>query len=634
VNTTLLWDNFAAYSLQIGLLIGIAAAAPGLFRMRLPGAKLLYWQLLLAACLVLPLMQPWKRAIVAPIDIGVTTKTIATLPAHTPQQRPFPTRQAVLFVLATGVLVRIGWLAVGAYKLRKLRLNSSFHGIHQGSMVMLSSDIASPVTFGWRDPVVLLPVRYLELDGPVQEAILCHELLHVERRDWLFTLAEETVRAIFWYHPAIWWLLGEIQLAREQTVDSLVIERTEAREEYVDALLAIAGAKPQMDLALAPLFLRKRHLKQRVVSILKEVRMSKTTMIPRFVMGVAVVAAGCWIATGVFPLAAAPQLANDAPGVTVDVQGATLLHRSPVSYPVAARNRGVQGTVMVEATLDSSGGVSDAHVVSGPEELRKAALQSVLQWHFAGGAAGTKRTIGIAFQAPTETPGVVGGVAGGVPGGVQGGVLGGVIGSVPTNLSPAETAARLQAMDLEMRRRVELQERAAAQPRTVTKIEVVGLSDSVRSELLARLPVHEGDTMDMQSMARIMSAVREFDEHLVTSTRSNGTETTIRIQAPYAPAPEGSAAVNTAAGGPTLVRKVNPAYPPLAKQARISGEVHLSAIIAADGTVKKLEVISGHPLLVPPALEAVKQWVYQPTLLNGNPVDVKTEITVTFTLSE
>ena len=131
------------------------------------------------------------------------------------------------------------------------------------------------MTFGWRKPVVLLPARFPELDRRIQDAILCHELLHVERRDWLFTISEEVVRAIFWFHPAIWWLLGEIQLAREQAVDSQAIERTQARDEYVDALLAFAGAKPQMDLAPAPLFLRRRHLRQRVMSIFKEVRMSE-----------------------------------------------------------------------------------------------------------------------------------------------------------------------------------------------------------------------------------------------------------------------------------------------------------------------------------------------------------------------
>ena len=83
-----------------------------------------------------------------------------------------------------------------------------------------------------------------------------------------------------------------------------------------------------------------------------------------------------------------------------------------------------------------------------------------------------------------------------------------------------------------------------------------------------------------------------------------------------------------------LVRQPKPVYPPLAKQARISGVVRLNAIIAKDGTIQNLQVINGHPLLVPSALEAVKQWVYQPTLLNGEAVEVVTQIDVNFTLSQ
>jgi len=82
-----------------------------------------------------------------------------------------------------------------------------------------------------------------------------------------------------------------------------------------------------------------------------------------------------------------------------------------------------------------------------------------------------------------------------------------------------------------------------------------------------------------------------------------------------------------------LVKQVRPVYPPLARQARIQGTVRLQAIIAKDGTVQKLEVINGHPLLIPSALQAVKQWRYKPTLLNGQPVEVVTQIDVNFTLS-
>jgi periplasmic protein TonB len=83
-----------------------------------------------------------------------------------------------------------------------------------------------------------------------------------------------------------------------------------------------------------------------------------------------------------------------------------------------------------------------------------------------------------------------------------------------------------------------------------------------------------------------------------------------------------------------LVNRVQPIYPPLARQTRISGTVKLHAIIAKNGAVESLTVVSGHPLLVQSALDAVKQWRYQPTLLNGDPVEVDTEIDVIFSLAQ
>ncbi|MGH9656941.1 MAG: TonB family protein [Bryobacteraceae bacterium] len=83
-----------------------------------------------------------------------------------------------------------------------------------------------------------------------------------------------------------------------------------------------------------------------------------------------------------------------------------------------------------------------------------------------------------------------------------------------------------------------------------------------------------------------------------------------------------------------LVTMVRPVFPPLARQARISGVVRLEAIINRDGTIQNLRVASGHPLLAPAALEAVRQWRYQPTLLNGDPVEVSTVIDVHFLLGQ
>ncbi len=82
-----------------------------------------------------------------------------------------------------------------------------------------------------------------------------------------------------------------------------------------------------------------------------------------------------------------------------------------------------------------------------------------------------------------------------------------------------------------------------------------------------------------------------------------------------------------------LIRKVNPAYPPLARQARIQGTVILQAQISKDGSIENLQLISGHPMLAPAAIEAVKQWKYKPYLLNGEPVEVDTQVQVNFTLA-
>ena len=108
------------------------------------------------------------------------------------------------------------------------------------------------------------------------------------------------------------------------------------------------------------------------------------------------------------------------------------------------------------------------------------------------------------------------------------------------------------------------------------------------------------------------------------------------VAAPPPPPPAAPKQTRIKLGGQVVAAKLvaqpQPVYPPLARQARIQGNVVLHAIIDKDGRVGELQVISGHPLLVQSALEAVKNWRYQPTQLNGDPVEVDTTITVSFVL--
>jgi TonB family protein len=92
--------------------------------------------------------------------------------------------------------------------------------------------------------------------------------------------------------------------------------------------------------------------------------------------------------------------------------------------------------------------------------------------------------------------------------------------------------------------------------------------------------------------------------------------------------------VSQGVGEGLIVSKVEPVYPPLARAARIQGAVVLKALINQTGDVESLDLVSGHPMLGPAAIEAVKQWKYRPYMLNGNAVRVETQVTVNFALSQ
>lgn len=83
-----------------------------------------------------------------------------------------------------------------------------------------------------------------------------------------------------------------------------------------------------------------------------------------------------------------------------------------------------------------------------------------------------------------------------------------------------------------------------------------------------------------------------------------------------------------------LIRRVDPVYPPLARSARIQGPVVLVAVISKAGAIENLHAVSGHPMLVPAAIDAVRQWLYRPYILNSEPIEVETQITVNFSLAE
>lgn len=669
MSPALVWSNILAYSLQIGLLVGLGALAPAVLRMRMPRARLLYWQVLLVACLALPWVRNWRQEVVAGTIQVSGVVTAAASSSSAPVHRTIPFAAIALWILAAGVAIRLGWLAVGLARLAVYRRrgqdiprNLRPPGAMASAALLLSDDVAGPVTFGWRDPVVLLPASFPTLDAEMRDAIVCHELLHVHRRDWLFTISEELVRAVLWFHPAIWWVIGEIQLAREQTVDQAVIETTQARGPYVDTLLLMAGAsvsraQAQLDLAPAPMFLRRRHLRRRLMEVVKEVSMptvSKARWICVMSVATVMLAATCWLATGAFPLMAAPQVVNDAAGVAVNINGSQLMHRASVPYPAEALAKGVEGTVVVQMKLDANGEVSDATVLSGPDELRKGVLQSVLTWHFDKSAASSTRVVNIDFVRPVTTG----------------------------QVRLAETMQRSQQPVPAPRQATTNPANMAFAPPPpppppptsgkLDRIVVTGLSDSARAELLSRLPVHEGGEWSGQMFAAVTDAVKQFDPHLTIGLArfaAAGGQLELRIGlsnsggvtlpngtfvARYTAVGQGSGVgYGSGSGGPvaaafqrsdvfsvgngttppSVLSKVDPEYSEEARAAKYSGSVMLSVVVGTDGRADDINVVKSLGLgLDEKAVEAVQRWVFKPGMNQGVPVKVRAQIEINFRL--
>jgi TonB family protein len=630
--TALLLDNLLHWSGQVMVIGALGVVLPLLLRVRHARTQLLYCHFLLVLCLLLPLIQPWRH----PVTVmgHETTTTSPAGPIFTTTHvgsEALPWNAIVLWILLAGAAARLCWLAVGLWRIRRYRVaatplfpipaavKAACALTQTDVLVCLSSSAPGPLTLGFVHPVVLLRESFLGLGEEAQRAIVCHELRHVRSHDWLVTVLEEIVGALLWFNPAIWWLLAQTRLAREQVVDQEVVRLTCARDPYIDALLAIAGKRAGQDLAPAPLLLRRRHLTHRIHYLLKEAPMSKIRLLTSYAFIAAVLALAGWFTFATLPLVGSPQVkeaeALDQAGVSVDA-GGTILHRVAVPYPPEARAQHIEGTVVAELTLRKNGEVADAHVVSGPEELRAAVLWSVLQWHYA--------TDGQSPQTVQVT----------------------VDFSAPNLANPPAPNPQMEALA-----------NSKEAHGILASIDASALPEPLRSAVWEKVQSFQGQPLSNYLMRQIEKATAAVDNHIGFMWQNNkdrtATTLTLFLSPPFIPAPpfdhpalEPRISSQTAyqfpatgkprillgegAAAEKLVHKVAPAYPPQAEAAHIRGTVVLDVLIALDGSVAAVRVSHGHPALAQSAIDAVKQWTYKPTTVDGNPVEVVTQVRVPF----
>jgi TonB family protein len=696
--------NLWAWAVQVAAIAALGLLLPVLVRLTSPGARLVYLRGLLLACLVLPLLQPW-----VPLEMPTAQVPVALTPFDSPEANeigvavsasssraagktaqtawPWSLEQTLLGIAVGGALARFAWLGLGLWSLRRLRRRSrplnpvpdpvddARLAVGASAGLLVCDAVARPVTFGFRRPVVIVPEDYLELAPDEQLTIAMHELLHVRRRDWVRTLGDEVVRSILWFHPAIWWLVDQIHLGIEQVVDREVVRLSGARRPYLEALLKIAASRPVPLLRPASMFLKQRHLAQRVASLVKEASMSRVRLVASFTaVSVLLITSGYFVVQA-YPLRSAfePIVLPDVPAAVTTAAAPPLTVPPPPPSPPAKFV--LSGAVIENPTTKTTLRADRMEVTVGEERgAQQQQTRPVVDPKQQAPRPGMmtqpppppappkvdEATARARIQAsPSDPMGYL--------------VLGILLDEQKRFDEAEENLLRAKALDPtpvrsllalarhynrsgEFEKCIEaLKERFAlepANPEAPYTIATYYWDKAYRDHTLSD---NDKNALVAQGLIAVDDALRLKPDYMEALTYKNllirllATLTTdpVRQQALIAQAdkyrdqaiairnkgfelPPDAVRVGGNVAPPRKIRDVKPEYPAAALDARVAGVVIVEALIGADGKVVKARVLRSIPLLDQAALDAVKQWEWEPTLLNGAAVPVVITATVNF----
>ena len=571
MTSTAIAADLVAFSAQLACVIAAAGLLSLAVRVDRAGLRYQYWRGVLLFCILLP----WLQGRSLGVDYLVETRAGPALPPGTnfwvssvdvvgSANGPAWWLRAAALIVFVGIVLRVAYVAFGLVRLGRLRRSGrSASAAEYADLQQALGTRAEiryvregqPVTWGvWR-PVVVLPEELTSQPPEIQRAVVAHELLHVRRRDWLWVVGEELLRTALWFHPAVWWLVARVRLAREEAVDEFTVRVTGQRRAYLEALLAFADATP---FAPGAAFGRRASLFRRIRLISKEAVMSSSRVALACAVLVFGVVAGSRYAVRAFPLMQAPGVIQ--PGTQPSVaSGASepgplerrakaITAENPIprrTYSVMPRNPVKSGmaaeVVTLRITISALGRVGEVRAWPPPPSPQpptfQAAIDAVRQW---------------VYEPPAEPP---------------------VAFNVTFVFGPGSDA-RVVAYG--------------------TPIE----TDGGAAGIVPPPPPPPPPPPWVREGASIANPVRIGGE--------------IRP--------------------PVKTKDVRPVYTPEALSAKVQGVVILEVIVGPEGRVDQARVLRSIPLLDQAALDAVEQWEFTPTLLNGTPVPVLLTVTVNFTL--
>jgi TonB family protein len=628
-----------------------------------------------------------------------------------------------------------------------------------------SSWISAPMTAGWLNPRILLPAGWREWEPAKLEAVLAHERTHIRRGDWAIAVMAGVNRRLFWFHPLAWWLERRLAELAEQACDDAALLETGARESYARALLdmaaAVRTAQGRMNWE-AVAMAKPVQVKERIERVLDGNRELPRGLTARRWA----VLAACSLPMVYFAAALqfVPAVAQDRPPVKVEwgIPGAEAmvdanqmnaaeaerleqrLLQEPEDLGARARLLGyyyinakkpermkhvlwviehhpewaqpgfsavgisAMGNLFNDKTdYDRAAALWRQEAAIHPNDARVLANAAAALGQPGGDYPEAERLYERARQIDPANGAYTLGLVNMYVGALASDAMSRMAGAPNLHTDPAfaaMTRSKLESSNdgpllAEIGDRLAFRFHLSGTSGEDTQLKEFGHRLLARAEQLGvKPPVHQQPAPPPVKRDPEPALVQKVDPtypplalqarisgvvHLEVTTNADGSVASTRVimghpmlapaaidavrhwkyvagvatfevQVPFTLSP-GTAVpkADTTGGVPKgmgtamsvsrirvganiqdarVMHRVEPEYPPLARQARIESTVRLNVTIARDGHVINVQAIEGHPLLVPPAIEAVKQWIYNPTLLNGSPVEVATEVDLEFRL--
>ncbi len=659
-------------------LLALICAVVALFlRSKTAEIRHMLWRGMLFALLLLPLLE-----IFAP-PLQRTSRSLAAMQAAVlPSARPEgvitgiadspatvtlrPVRQhessflwvlIAVFIYAAITLVLLARLAISLFRLGTIVRRSRYIGsqrlrelahdvwLENGGWIKPrireSDDVGVPVAVDFDEMFILLPESWRQWDTAKLRAVMAHEMAHVTRDDPATALIASIAACLFWFHPLAWFLKRHLALLAEEACDEFAVHAVSNPEQYATVLIDFArdvAMRGKRVLEPASAVVHGSHLKRRMSRIFEpSANRNRGATVLRVMLLAAFVPALYVTAAARFqePQAQNTPVVIQRMPLTPDevAQLQARLEANPDDLTIRGqllmyyRQQGHRAEFLQQLLWIIQNHPESPMALSPlpPDEYDqvKPAWEQALATHAASPqvlsnaarffqTTDPERALQL-FQRARE------------------------LDSSPKSVLYLGQIARIyaEAVIVDLRTGIQpkifpnLRPEAAASLRTQLQQSSDPALLSQTGELLIEMntpPLPQQKEMGLQLIQRAIDLDPSNPEWKAALEFAQAER--MRLKA----IPAGAVPIGGKVAEANLIKKVEPVYPPLALAARVQGDVEFSAVIGTDGHVQSLTLVRGHPLLVNAAKDAVLQWIYRPTLLNGQPVSVQTDILVPFRL--